>query len=57
MTLADQTFTQAALRLLDLMHASMKATPFTPSSTVGKITSASGLAPERAAMMALAASE
>ena len=55
-TLDPQSFTHAALRPLDRTQASTKATPFTPSSTVGKITALSGFLPLRAARIAAAAS-
>jgi len=48
--------TQSAFRPLDRTHASTKATPFTPSWTVGNITALSGFLPLRAAKIAAAAS-
>jgi hypothetical protein len=48
--------TQVPPAALDFTAASMKATPSTPSSTVGNVTAGSTATPERAARIARAAS-
>ena len=50
------SFTQAPFAFEDFTAASTKASPFTPSSMVGKCTPSGGFVPDRAALIASATS-